>query len=91
MKERQGEPGRQRKKERKEGEGAMQPLLQLGNKALQPQQQPQLQKLARYVHYYLEQIYTAWLAHSIGRGDWSKSERNEEKRRHVKKRRWTKI
>lgn len=37
----------------------MQPLLQLGHKLLQPQ----LHKLALYVHYYLEQICTARLAH----------------------------
>lgn len=64
----------------------MQPLLQLGNKPLQPQRQPQLQKLAWYVHYYLEQIYIAWLAHS-GRVAQAKCERNEEKQRHVEKRR----
>lgn len=46
----------------------MQPLLQLANKLLQPQQQPQLQKLASYVHYYPEQIYPASLAHSQGAG-----------------------
>ena len=79
-----------RKEGRKEREGAAQPSLQLGNKPLQPQRQPQLQQLARCVHYYLEQIYTAWLAHSGGeeeeeeeggrrRGGRSKSERNEEK------------
>lgn len=62
-----GEKEKGGKKCRREREGAVQLLLQLGNKPLQPQRQPQLQKLARYVHYYLEQIYTAWLAHS-GRG-----------------------
>lgn len=54
-------------------EGAMQPLLQLGNKLLQPQRQPQLQKLAWYVHYYLQQIYTARQAHSRGSRGCSKS------------------
>lgn len=74
-----------RKEGRKEEEGAMQPLLQLGNKLLQPQRQPQLQKLACYVHYYLEQIYTARLAQSRGSTGWSKSERNEEKHGHANK------
>lgn len=63
----------------------MQPLLQLGNKLLQPQRQPQLQKLAWHVRYYLEHICAARLAHSRGRRGWSKSERNEEKHGHANK------
>ena len=69
-----------RKEGRKEREGAAQPSLQLGNKPLQPQRQPQLQQLARCVHYYLEQIYTAWLAHSGGEEGEEEEEEEEEGR-----------
>lgn len=39
-------------------------ILQLGNKLLQPQPQPQLQQLAWSVHYYLGHTYNAKLAHT---------------------------
>lgn len=64
MNERQEIMADKRRGERKENEEAIQSLFQLGNKPLQPQQQPQLWKLAQCIHYYLKQIYTARLAHS---------------------------
>lgn len=75
-KDRGGEGGKE-----EEGGRGRQPLLLLGNKPLQPP----LQKLAPYVHYYPEQMYTAWLAHSSGRrGEgWSTIRRNERKQRRV--------
>lgn len=54
----------ERRKDKKKKEGRMQPFLQLGNKLLQPQPQPQLQQLAWSVHCYLGQTYNGKLAHT---------------------------